>query len=344
MDLGPDGNCAMHECLYGLDLNGVQWGDGSHGGARDFSLLLDRVGLEHFWVLMMTSWNLPHGDSKHRDSRFHQWIEATRAYFSRNTPQTAVLFQANVNDINDEMNLSGIEFPSEQPRDVEIFNIMKETHATVKKDRRCSFARFLSAVSRPMDCLGTWAQDRFMRQHLAIECDMLRGKKCGQMVSLSTGSGGPEAEFSHTNSKILDVVDRSVRDSCANAVAVSVMMLSKPENKRICQVVLMSSSELKKWEGSANKELRSETECASWAIVMCSGSFMHHLNQIVKNLVHPTWVNKCGFVLRLTGVVPPEVEAQLEAEFAEMAGKLVTTLVGLRLKRGLFSNVVGLML
>ena len=62
---------------------------------------------------------------------------------------------------------------------------------------------------------------------------------------------------------------------------------------------------------------------------------MHHLNQMFNNLVHPTWVCRCGFVLRLTGAVPPEVEAQL-AEFAEMAGRLVTTLVGLRLKRGLF--------
>ena len=59
MDLGPDGNSAMWAMLMHWNLNVVQWADGSHGANRDFVLVLQKLGLNIFWCLMVTVWNLP---------------------------------------------------------------------------------------------------------------------------------------------------------------------------------------------------------------------------------------------------------------------------------------------
>ena len=98
---------------------------------------------------------------------------------------------------------------------------------------------------------------------------------------------GSQDIHGHTSAKVLDIVDRSVRDSCANAVSVSVMMLSKSGNRRICNISVASAGELKKWEGEANKTLRSIDEFEAWAIDQRAGGFMRHLNAMVKALVDP---------------------------------------------------------
>ena len=43
------------------------------------------------------------------------------------------------------------------------------------KDRTCGFSRFLSVVSRPMECLKEWAFDKFERTAVALELGFLRG-------------------------------------------------------------------------------------------------------------------------------------------------------------------------
>lgn len=119
MDLGSDGNAAMHACLYKWRLAMVQWADASHGATRDFSLLLNILALRNFWVLMVCTWNLPHGNEVHKDGRFHQMQRATAHYFDTADPRAAPLYQANVHDIYHELVAAGVSFPAEQDRDIE---------------------------------------------------------------------------------------------------------------------------------------------------------------------------------------------------------------------------------
>eukprot|EP00969_Alexandrium_andersonii_P102506 4524258-Alexandrium_andersonii.AAC.1 len=77
-----------------------------------------------------------------------------------------------------------------------------------------------------MDKLGSWWQDCFYRTYLALECDFLKGKKFSAELKVSKDK--EPAETSHTSPSVMDIVDRSVRDGCADAVSLSVVMLSNP--------------------------------------------------------------------------------------------------------------------
>ena len=121
-------------------------------------------------------------------------------------------------------------------------------------------------VDTPQKWIGEWAQDRFKRTYVGLDCDFLRGKKLGQAISVpnvaaSSASSDGFVPQGTTNNKVLTLVDRSIRDACANAVSVSVMMLSKDENNRLCMVALSVCGPVKAWEGHASKVNRSNKEC-----------------------------------------------------------------------------------
>lgn len=120
MDLGSDGNSAMHALIYKFGANAVQWPDASHGATRDVTLLLSRLSLKNFWVLMCTSWNLPHGRAEHRDGRYWEMQKGMAHYFETENPKTAVLFQAFLPLIFKELTRAGIEFPTDGDQDLEV--------------------------------------------------------------------------------------------------------------------------------------------------------------------------------------------------------------------------------
>jgi hypothetical protein len=206
------------------------------------------------------------------------------------------------------------------------------------KDSRCSFGRFLSVVTKPMDRLPEWQQDAFFRTYTAIECDFLRGKKFGAQIRVAGAPAGRADDLAHTHRSIIDTIDRSVRDSCANTVSLSVLMLSNESNQRLCTCVLAACQPLTLWEGHANKINRSAAECRDWAISQATGGFMDHLNAMVKALRSAGFVADAGFITDPIKPVAGELEAVLavEADFADIVGKAVSTLAGFRVRRGLW--------
>ena len=124
-------------------------------------------------------------------------------------------------------------------------------------------------VDTPQKLIGEWAQDRFKRTYVGLECDFLRGQKFGQAISMpnaaaSSASSDAFVPQGTTSNRVLNLVDRSIRDACANAVSVSVMMLSNDENKRLCMVALSVCGPVKAWEGHASKVNRSNKESTEW--------------------------------------------------------------------------------
>ena len=81
MDLGSDGNSAYHDLERKGGLFIDQIGDLSHAANRDTILALRSSGMFEWYLLMMTSWNLPWGPD--RDSlRAHQ-LQTSMLEFSR---------------------------------------------------------------------------------------------------------------------------------------------------------------------------------------------------------------------------------------------------------------------
>ena len=81
---------------------------------------------------------------------------------------------------------------------------------------------------------------------MALECDMLRCRKCGTALQEAAQLQDCD-DLAHTKLRVLDIVQRSFRNSCANSVAIRVMMLSKPQKKIIVNIVLGTNAPLQVW-------------------------------------------------------------------------------------------------
>ncbi|CAK0849458.1 unnamed protein product, partial [Prorocentrum cordatum] len=206
------------------------------------------------------------------------------------------------------------------------------------KDFKCSFGRFLSVVKKPMGRLPEWKQDAFCRTYIAIECDFLGGEKFGVEIRVAGAPAGSAGDLAHTHRSVIGTIDRSVRDSCANAVSLSALMLSNESNRRLRSCVLAACQPLKLREGRADKVYRPAAECRDWAIDQATVGFMGHLNAMFTALRPPGFVADAGFVTDAVQSLAGELEVVLavEAEFADIVGKAVSSLAGLRVRRGLW--------
>ena len=133
-----------------------------------------------------------------------------------------------------------------------------------------------------MDCLKEWAFDKFERTAVAFGLDFLRGRRFAFQVTMRqmneddlVAEGGAP-----TNPRIINIIDRSIRDSCANVVSLSVMMLNDPHAYRLCQCVLAPARALKQWQGHENNTNRSAGECRRWAIDQSCGAYVKHLTNM----------------------------------------------------------------
>eukprot|EP00974_Lingulodinium_polyedra_P098658 9562105-Lingulodinium_polyedra.AAC.1 len=131
-DLGPDQTAAMHYILYQLQLNCTMAPDPSHGAHRDMILLLKRVDLYPFWILMLISWNLPHGPFQD-DLRYFQIHTAMNKAYEESSPHSNALFQEVCPMIYQELLEAGVQFPGEQSMEVETWAHLKEAAPFKKK-------------------------------------------------------------------------------------------------------------------------------------------------------------------------------------------------------------------
>ena len=338
MDLGSDGVCAAHCCIFLWFLNMIIWPDGSHGAARDFALLVGAMNLKSLWFLMVCVWNLPFGHDKHLDGRYYQLRAATKDFFNVNVPEDSVLWQAFSGYIYNELKALGVEFPGEKPRSIETFEHQKQNPQA--KGSKCSFGRFLAVVSTPMDRLRYWNIDIFERINLGLETDALRGGKFKAAISMPSDHSGPGIDVPEegcpTSSAVSDQAAKAMKNSCHNAIALSVLMLCNMENKRVCECILSHAACLKKWEGQANAKLRSAKECMEWAVDQAAGGWMEHLNMMVANLRNYKTLKARGFVEMMDHGDEHDRLYHMELEYANLLGKSTIVHIGIRQRRGLF--------
>jgi hypothetical protein len=78
-------------CHY--KVNVTFYDDLSHGCNCDLKVALKSAGLFQFWLLMLTSWNLPWGVDSDEERRL-QLRECMKAVFCNESPYTCVLYKA----------------------------------------------------------------------------------------------------------------------------------------------------------------------------------------------------------------------------------------------------------
>ena len=141
-----------------------------------------------------------------------------------------------------------------------MWEYLRATSPFTKKGRRCNLNRFMGIVERPEALLPDWGRDVFERTYVALELDMLRGRKLEERIRVREGPPadrqGGEALGPTGEALGSTVEDRTLRSCCANAVGISVMLLSDVRNKRTVESVLASATPLRGWHCHQSTELR----------------------------------------------------------------------------------------
>ena len=156
----------------------------------------------------------------HEDGRFYQMKKTSQWYYENHTPEEALIWQADYPNIVEENERKGIDldgFAGEKTRVRQTWEFSKRRGIDFgKKGTKVTLARFMDAVATPHKLVQDWAMDRVDSTVMALENDYLRGKKFGAAMSIAKPSQDFD-DLRHTCPKTLDIVDRSLRASCANA-------------------------------------------------------------------------------------------------------------------------------
>ena len=115
IDLGSDGNTGFHGLERWLLLNIDLWNDGSHGCNRDFSNIVNALGLWGFALCLMLSMNLPHGPRDTGERRWELRSSLAGLYESGVALEEVVLFMASSARIVQNLKAMGVEFNDDEP-------------------------------------------------------------------------------------------------------------------------------------------------------------------------------------------------------------------------------------
>jgi len=338
MDLGSDGNSAIHFMTYSMALNVDQHPDFSHGANRDQIMMLKTVGLYQLWLLLVVSWNLPHGPDRD-DMRFHQLREATEHLFETTTPGSCPLFLGHSHEMVRELRDAGVDFPGEAGVEQELWNYLKKRGFYVTVGSRFNMCRFQSCIATAEDNVGTWLVDWLERTHAAVVLDFLHGKALENKIILMSSAADevPEGGGS-TNPAKVSVQDRTLRSCCQSAVAISVMVSSDFNNRRLVNIDLQSASAVNAWHCHQKKTLRSCKGNVRYFANAVSGGYMQHVCEIVQVLRRKACIEKCDFVLTASYMPADRLinECVTEDDFADYYGQAAMSQAACRIKRGLW--------
>lgn len=338
LDLGSDGVTATSALTYKEDmaLNLLRWPDPSHGCNRSVDQALVKTQLRGFWMLMMISWNLPFGPDA--DSLRQQQMRETMSFVLREfSPAECPLYQELGPRILKDLTLSGVELPGEGDPMDELWAWMKERNWCAPAGQRCNLNRFMSSVTAARDNVCSWHLDLFERLTLCLELDFVRGQQfLEKIVHLRPGKQESSGESAPTASNALTIEARSLRGCAANAVAISALMLSDANNRRIVHGIVGLTIKVREWHVQQNRQLRDATACCAWTAAQAHLDFMQHVVDIVDSLQEQRMLEAAGFLDFDYAAEVTNGDVIDDDFMAALLWKFCWNLVGARLRRGLY--------
>ena len=183
MDLGPKGLCGFNalERLFALNID--KWPDWSHGVSRDFWLSVSALGLKGYWLVMMIVWNCEFGKDREQE-RKHQLGAVMAGIYRRYKPYDLPLYQARLAGIVSDYARQGVFFEGEASTEAAVWAHLQKTPFSAVGLSRCNLNRFMGSLHTAMHRSKRWSIDRFERETLGLEYDMLHSAKLLKKVNL----------------------------------------------------------------------------------------------------------------------------------------------------------------
>ena len=274
----------MNAELRKFMLNVTLWPDADHGCQRSTVEALQSAQLFDFLILMMVTFNLPHGPHNN-DVRWNQILGVEDALAQRHNARSCVLFQAHVVDMINELRETGTELPGEKDADLEVWDLWLRRRRLRNKGDKIMLNRYSACSARINKEMCYWSMDTFELEYLAIELDMLKSKKMAAKLVVKTAvdptggeGGGP------TGLKTLHIEDKSIRGCAHNAVCIAVKMRTDYDNYRICKLFLSTTLPVKDWRTTMVRECRSADGTRDYFVQQIVGGAWKHCTSIMEQL------------------------------------------------------------
>ena len=161
-----------------------------------------------------------------------------------------------------------------------------------------SMGRFMASVQGAQCCLPYWPMEAYETLTLAMETDVLKGKKV-EVVALKHGA--PEAvgeKAAATDPSLATALDKSLRSNIDNGIQLKSLLVLDDSNERIGWIVCVSSTSLRDWNSEYAIACRSVGTMEAFWIDQVTGAFMKNMESILKKTSSPVDLQKCKFILR----------------------------------------------
>lgn len=232
-------------------------------------------------------------------------------------PQQCPLFQDMVSDLQRCFERNGVVFDEGGPVDMQVWDALRSHKAYVNEGYRAVMNRFLSVVAVGEKVGRWWEVDLWERTVCALEQDYLRGRKLTSLVKVKVTENDTVPDDGGTTNlaqvTASDRVDKAaLRDACANAMAISVLVLGDKVNQRLTTLITAMCEPVKAWHSVHNRVLRRSDHSADWVAGQVTGDYMSHVADIIKELSNPATLQDGGFAIdEATAKLLPDQEAGL---------------------------------
>jgi len=327
---GSDCLAALHALKHGFPLNVTPWFDPSHGCHRDIVCVLKACSLFDFWLLLMCAMNFQHGPHS-EDTRYQQLRESLEQLWRNFEVRSCPLFQARGAAIADEV-LRTEAVPSGDRLEV-AWARCKELGLLQKKGYQVNLNRFLGNLDGARTLMSKWDTTLFACEWVALECDMLHGKRFIDQALVAMDAR-PNEQITSTSAKVTTAQDRALRSCCQNGLVITMMILEEKRNKQVVNLVLALSAPVERWHSRQNHLLRDTDSAERWVREQAEGAFLKHLFEIIGILSSSSALPACGFHMSSHGT--EEMDVVLDDEMAGKFGEIALQLVKCRLVRKLW--------
>ena len=208
---------------------------------NSLTAVLKACGVWELVLLMLISWNLEHGPRQDAARRIQFWDGLNHFYQGR-TPQEMPMFMAGAPAMIKQLEDAGVaEFPREKAVELELWDWLVARNHARQLGRRTSAWRYGALMAAHRKNAPYWEVQSFERSVMAMETDVLKGKKLIEKVTISKADSSSAAGDSSTTPTGIQLEGRPLRSMASNAVGVSVMTLVQPDNKRVLDIMLIAT-------------------------------------------------------------------------------------------------------
>ena len=110
---------------------------------------------------------------------------------------------------------------------------------------RCNFNSLMGVITDGKELLLMWWFFNFRAEFLALECDHLGNKALSTHISLKDRSDSTNPNAGSTSALQFD--EKAIRQCCQNSVAITLLTLGDPNNRRLFGCIINAALPVTAW-------------------------------------------------------------------------------------------------